>query len=136
MMNMNDVWNRVGLRIGFPAVASVLPAELLALGTVAKNGRVFSIDIGPGLEVPLEPRMELLREFLVAHKSLLQTLPQGCDSDIFVGWSPRAGQDSLTIRRSLLRLLAELNLELVFDMYTEEDDDEDTLTVDPSATKS
>ena len=96
-----------------------LPEELLGLGALSKDSRVLSIGIEADAQLPIQSRVELLREFLIAHKSLLQALPDESANDVFLGWSPLSPQEALTIDRLLLRLLADLQLELVFDTYSD-----------------
>jgi hypothetical protein len=114
-------WSSITVRLEAPdrEALRALPDELLALGSLSPRAEVLLIPIDSGGEKRLEDRLDRLREFFLVNEHLLIQASESCTSDVFIGWSPAASQESLTIDASLIQTLARLRLELVFDTYNE-----------------
>ena len=118
---MRDGWSSITLRLEAPdrETLRALPKELLALGSLSPRAAVLLIKIDADARRRLEERLDRLHEFLLVNEQLLIQASESCTSDVFIGWSPSASQESLTIGASLIQTLARVRLELVFDTYTE-----------------
>jgi len=80
---------------------------------------VLIIIVGSGEDASVQVQLADLYQFLEGHQAELSGLPDGCDVDVFVGWSPAAPQESLTLGAGLIQLLSVLGLEVVFDTYSD-----------------
>jgi hypothetical protein len=120
-IEMRDGWSSVTVRLEAQArdIAQPFPAEVLSLGSLSSPGTVLLIPVDTGGASRLQERMTHVREFLLLHEDVLLEAASSYSADVFIGWSPLAPQESLTLDSSLLQLLASLSMDLVFDTYSE-----------------
>ncbi|MFC9251604.1 hypothetical protein [Amycolatopsis thailandensis] len=125
---MEETWARVSLRVSL---------DVLSLGeTEAIIGR--STDLGPrgdpsvhwwianfhekGHE-SLDSQLDLLAEMLrVYRKGLVDVSRRAEDINVFIGWEPRRGQDSMGFDASLIAGLAEIGGRIILDTATDDCD--------------
>lgn len=48
-----------------------------------------------------------------------------CDIDLFVSWTPKAGQDGVLISANLIKLLGEVGAHIAMDTYTDDQESQD-----------
>lgn len=119
-MSHRDGWSSVSVRIeGDRERLQSLSPALLSSGTFSRAGTVLSVPVSEANEAALQQRLDELHRFLYTHEQDLADLPAGCSLDAFVGWSPAAPQESLTLGKPLLSLLSRLGAELIFDTYSD-----------------
>ena len=118
---MHDGWSSVTVRLEARdrELAQPFHDEVLSLGSLSRPGTVLLIPVDTGGESRLQERLIHVREFLLLHEDVLAKAASSSSADVFIGWSPRTPQESLTLDSSLLRLLARLSMDLVFDTYSE-----------------
>ena len=117
-MSLRDGWAEMSIRLkGSELDLLEVPRGLQSAGELNKHRTALIIKIGVGREASLQTLLMEVQQFLEDNRDMFDRLPHGCSVDVFVGWSPRASQESATLSVNLLRVLAQISAEMVFDTY-------------------
>jgi hypothetical protein len=121
-MSVNDGWSSISLRVHGPTDdLNDLPQALRGQATFNRDKTVLIVEVNADDKVSIQGKFESLEAFLTEQRGNLEALPAGCRTSVFVGWSPKAPQESLVMMPDLIGELARLNASLIFDTYSEDD---------------
>lgn len=119
-MNVNDGWAAASARIiGADADLQKLPTSLLEAGEFNEARSALLLPVGTDEDASLQRLMEDVRTFFERHRPALAAVPRSCTVELFLGWSPRAPQEALTMDAGLIRALADAGASVVFDTYSD-----------------
>ena len=83
-----------------------------------KNNKVVSVDFsGESEDLRLEILLERLGNYLVLHRIQLLALRNEAEFRLHIGWTPLSPQECLVVPAQLLKALAELDVNIMFDGY-------------------
>lgn len=131
-MNDDRKWSRAGLRLFSTMLAPDEIGEVLGL-QAARSFRLgdpissrsrgvrpqhgFFVKSGVSADEPLEEHLIALLALIEGVGDRLQSLRSQVDADIFCGFSSGNGQGGFTLSPPTLRRLADLELDLILDLY-------------------
>lgn len=121
-MTLNDGWARGSVRIvGQRGPLSQVPPGLVALAEARRDPRVLVLPAAVSDDASIDEVMTSLMELISAHAIKLRALRRDNDAElqVFLGWSPRAPQESLALDSNLVAAMAGLGAGLVVDTYSE-----------------
>jgi|HubBroStandDraft_3_1064219.scaffolds.fasta_scaffold26852_2 hypothetical protein len=121
-MNVRDGWAQASIRVWRESgLASAIPDSLVGLGEYNSRRTVFVLPVATDSPDPDLPELLSAAERLIGkHLGLLRDLASSsCSIDLFIGWSPRAPQESVTFSSRLMSMLGELAAEITIDTYGE-----------------
>ncbi|HVK21875.1 MAG TPA: hypothetical protein VM677_10990 [Actinokineospora sp.] len=78
----------------------------------------------PTGEEPLEDQLLAVKEFLAANLDALRSLDGQGEINVFIGWTPRRGQDSVAFDPELIALVAQVGGFILLDTHTDDCDHE------------
>lgn len=121
-------WARVSIRFATDHLTREEITEILGLepsppiGTAgARTPWILECPGAP--DALLNEQLAWMRNTIVAHLDQVEAVLARSAGDIFVGWAPRAPQDTLTVPPADLLLLGEAGLDLVLDLYAQEEEE-------------
>lgn len=121
-MNVRDGWAQASIRVWRDSgLASAIPDSLVGLGEYNSERTVFVLPVAADSPEPDLPELLSAAERLIdRHLGLLRILTSSsCNVDLFIGWSPRAPQQSVTFSSRLISLLGQITAEITIDTYGE-----------------
>lgn len=121
-MTVNDGWAKASFRVvGSGLDLSLLGPSLGARAVPGPRGGVVTFPIADDVEVGLQQLLAAVEQFADEHRVSLADFRRHTRGELqlFLGWSPRAPQESVTLSASLLKVLVELGAEIIFDTYSE-----------------
>ncbi|MGI8677940.1 MAG: hypothetical protein ACR2LX_04470 [Jatrophihabitans sp.] len=117
--NIRDGWAAASIRVRAPDVRTLaIPQNLLNAGEINRSGKTVVFSFRAGEEVRLQELLDDAKRFVTTNLDVLAAL-QGCEIDLFLGWSPMSPQESLLIESGLVRDLGRIGAGVVFDTYSE-----------------
>jgi len=103
--------------------AGVDPEEFLPCmpgGRIDRTKQVCLIKIAASTpDAPLAELLERTTEYLKENHEILKPLKGKALVDLFIGWSPAASQASVSLPAELIKYLAEMEADVIFDVYGE-----------------
>ena len=121
-MSIRDGWAQASIRVWRESgLASAIPDSLVSLGEYNSGGTAFVLPVATESPEPDLPELLSAAERMIEkHLGLLRDLTSSsCSIDLFIGWSPRAPQESVTFSSRLIGMLGELAAEITIDTYGE-----------------
>jgi hypothetical protein len=121
-MSIRDGWAQASIRVWRESgLASAIPDSLVGLGEYNSGRTVFVLPVATESPEPdLSEVLPAAERLIEKHLGLLLDLASSsCSIDLFIGWSPRAPQQSVTFSPRLISLLGELTAEITIDTYGE-----------------
>ena len=114
-----EPWSAATLRV-WPGELTV--AEIHAemqIDDAEQGGRNWRVRLGPK-DMHLHDRLQTVEAFLTEKREVLARLAVACRIDLFVSWTPKAGQDGILISAGLIKLLAEFAGDILMDTHTDD----------------
>ncbi len=121
-MNVRDGWAQASIRVWRQAgLESAVPDSLADLGQYNSERTALVVPVVTGSPSPaLSELLSAAERMMEQHLAALRALASSsCSIDLFLGWSPRAPQESVTFSSRLISLLGEIRAEITFDTYSE-----------------
>jgi hypothetical protein len=121
-MNVRDGWAQASIRLWRESgLASAIPDSVVGLGEYNSDRTVLVLPAATESPEPDLPELLSAAERMIEeHLGLLRDLVSSSGGiDLFIGWSPRAPQQSITFSSRLISLLGELSAEITIDTYGE-----------------
>jgi hypothetical protein len=121
-MTIRDGWAQASIRVWRESgLGSAMPASLAGLGEYNSAQTVFVLPVPADSPEPALAELLSAAEMTVEqHIGALRALASSsCTIDLFLGWSPRAPQESVTFSPRLISLLSEIMAEITIDTYSE-----------------
>ena len=121
-MAINDGWAKASFRFVGPVLSPGLLGPALAVHAVpGPRGDVITFPVADDVQLDLQQLLGGVERFAGEHRDDLSDFRRctGAELQVFLGWSPVAPQESVSLAASLLKLLAELGAEIVIDTYSE-----------------
>ncbi|MEV6281213.1 hypothetical protein [Kribbella sp. NPDC051770] len=116
-----DAWATVAVRVRVPGLTAEEISRQVGL-EVERSPRdpgVWVYDVPVGQERPLNEHLDGLEVLLAERGEQLGGLPEGREVDVVIGWSPKRGQDGMTLTPELVARLARLGAGVVTWTYTD-----------------
>jgi len=89
-------------------------------GRIDRTKQVCLIKIAASTpDAPLAELLERTTEYLKENHEILKPLKGKAFVDLFIGWSPAASQASVSLPAELIKYLAEMEADVIFDVYGE-----------------
>jgi hypothetical protein len=121
-MTEGSPWARVSLRISCDVMTAQEVSTLVesSLPIPETSGATpWFTELGSDPAVPLDAQLGEAKELLMRSRDLLERIGRTERIDLVIGWTPRVPQDGLLIDSELLRLLAELDVQIFLDTYAD-----------------
>lgn len=121
-MTVNDGWARASLRLVSISDTEVeVPQGLAALARRGRDPKVVLLPVADEEILSLQEVLGRLAVFLEENRNDLHLVGAANTArlEVFLGWSPRAPQESVSLGPTLVRALADLDAGLVIDTYSE-----------------
>jgi hypothetical protein len=121
-MSIRDGWAEASIRLRRESgLASAIPDSLADLGEYNTSQTAFVLRVVTDSPEPaLRDLLSAAERTVEQHIGALRRLASSsCSIDLFLGWSPRAPQESVTFSPRLISLLSELMAEITIDTYSE-----------------
>jgi hypothetical protein len=121
-MSIRDGWAQASIRVWRESgLAFAIPDSLAGLGEYNSGQTVFVLPVATDSAEPALPELLSATERMVEkHLGVLRGLASSsCSIDLFLGWSPRAPQESVTFSSPLISMLGEIMAEITIDTYSE-----------------
>lgn len=121
-MTVNDGWAQASLRlVSTSDLAIAVPTGLGALALSGRDPKVAVVPIADREALSLQQILPRIEEFVSSHLDELSAVRDapGARLEVFLGWSPRAPQESVILGPTLLKSLAAIRATLVFDTYSD-----------------
>lgn len=121
-MTINDGWAKASLRfIGSGIDYNQLNPDLAPYAVAGPRGDVLAFSVGGDVEIDLQQLLKRVEQFSIEHREGLSGFSRrtGASLQLFIGWSPKSPQESVSISEPLLAVLAGLGASIVFDTYSE-----------------
>jgi hypothetical protein len=121
-MSIRDGWAEASIRLRRESgLASAIPDSLAGLGEYNSTRTAFVLRVVTDSSEPtLSDLLSAAERTVEQHIGALRGMvSSSCSIDLFLGWSPRAPQESVTFSPRLISLLGEIMAEITIDTYSE-----------------
>ena len=92
---------------------------MIGTPSAGKSEKFWFIEPGGTQELHLDDKLKLVEEFLQEKRDIFEELAIGTSVDLFVSWSPKHGQDGISMSAALISALASAQAHVLMDTHVD-----------------